>query len=326
MNPFTITLPGRLCAVLCLGWAMVASSLAQTPRKQDWVGVWTLGEKRIVITAPDDGAADAIVIRAYPKVLGPQADAGNAPVVTLQGFDADPGHPIDTDRQHRIRMRLDGSQLRVEQERSSSPGVHDLSGVYGRSASPLAWLWAEKPAWVRFSCDCDVERMRRSVLDQLDRGHAVGREGDEPDNTHLVLDTLDAPTSTVLVVTHSHDGVCAKDSFRIVSRSGDGRWRGEVARWLGLAAQPGGIQDRFLWKLTAREQQQLAGLESADASVVPRFWWDHEQRTLKVGMEACIVLPDDASAGARDRAQRLDAFAARFKPRTYRALPAATSR
>lgn len=326
MTPITTTSPLRLCGALCLGWAMAVGALAQTPRKQDWLGVWAFGEKRIVITAPEDGAADAIVIKAYPRGPSPLAGADHPPVVTLQGFDTDPGHPIDTDGQHRIRMRLDARQLRIEQERSPGAGTHDLSGIYRRSETPLAMLWAEKPAWLRFSCDCDVERIRRSVLDQLERGHAVGLEVSEPGNPHLVLDTLDVPTSTVLLVTHSHDGVCSKDSFRIVSRNSGGQWRGEVARWLGLAPQPGGIQDRSLWHLTARDKERLARLESADATVVPRFWWNHEQRTLKVGMEACIVLPDDASAGATDRARQLDAFAAQFKPRTYPTLPAATGR
>lgn len=312
-------------------WGALAAPLhADQVRKQDWVGVWEQGEKRIVITAPNDGAADAIVVRAYPLGAKPQSGGKNAPVVTLQGFDTDPGRPLDTDGRedgdHRIRMRLDAQQLQIQQDRSADAQAHDLSGTYRRNSHPLALLWAERPAWLQFHCDCDAERIRQSVLQQLSSGYAVGRDVSEPDNPHLVMDTVDSSAPTVLVITHSHDGACASDSFRIVSMGRDGHWRGEVARWLGLTPQAGGIQDRLLWQLTAREKQQLNGLESGDASVVPRFWWDHEQRTLKVGMETCIVLPEDASPKANTNARQLEAIAAGFKPKFYRLAQAAKAR
>lgn len=299
-------------------WAPVWS---QTRTLQEWVGYWELGERRVVITAPQDGAADAILIRAYPQGLRPTAGDGGVHQITLQGFSNDPEHPVETDAPPnealRLRMRLSGSQLRIEQEPTSRAAA-DLSGVYRRNTRALPTLWAEKPQWLQFHCDCPVDRIREEVMRQLDRGYAVGRDFIPPQPEHLVMDTLDETSRSVLVVSHSADSACSEDSLRIVSRGPDGRWRGEVARWLGLQARPGGVRDRDLWQLTTAEQQRLASLESADARAIPTFGWDHGARTLTVGMQTCIVLPDEASPRQQRQAEQLEALAQAFKPRRYR--------
>ena len=314
------TTRARLLA--CLAAAVVcAPAGSQTRALQEWVGYWELGERRIVITAPQDGAADAILIRAYPQGLRPTAGDGGVRQITLQGFSNDPEHPVETDAPSsgglRLRMQLSGSRLKIEQE-PAPRATAELSGVYRRNTRPLPSLWADKPQWLQFHCDCAVDRIREEVMRQLDTGYAVGRDSLPPHPQHLVMDTLDESSRTVLVMNHSVDSACSEDSLRIVSQAADGRWRGEVARWLGLPPRPGGVRDRDLWQLTSAEQQRLAQLESGDARAIPTFDWNHGTRTLTVGMQTCIVLPDDAAPRQLRQAEQLEALAQAFKPRHYR--------
>ncbi len=154
----------------------------------------------------------------------------------------------------------------------------------------------------------------------------MGRDRLAGDGERVVMVTLDAGSPTVLVLTHSSDSECSQDSIRIVSRGEDGRWRGDVARWLGWARKPGGIQDKDLWQLSPAQRQSLVQLQDGDLQVVPRFWWHHPTKTLKVGMEACAVLPEGATRSTIEKARKLGEFAAAFAPRVYTLEPPGAGR
>ncbi len=308
-----------LAAVLMFG-LLVMPAWAVEATLQDWVGYWQQGDKLIVVSAPQDGAADVINIKVYPDGVNRPGGA-RLRSVAMRAYDTDLEHPrrIDGDGTGELKlvMRLSGQELRVEHQRAASSDIGDLSGPYRRNTSPLAMLWAERPAWLRFHCDCDVEAIEQSVLPQLASGYAVGKDRVVEDAPRLVMVTLAAGPPTVMVLTHSSDSECSQDGFRIVSRGDDGRWRGDVARWLGWARKPGGIQDKDLWQLSSSQSRSLLQMQDGNLLAVPRFWWQHQTKTLKVGMEACTVLPEGATQQTIDNARKLGDFAAAFAPRLY---------
>lgn len=307
-----------LCVTLTI-LLMAQPAQAAGPATLGWVGFWQQGDKLIVISAPQDGAADAIHIKAYPDGVKRQG-GGKVSSVTMRAYDTDLEHPRRTDEgagELKLVMSLSGEELRVDHQRAANSDIGDLSGRYRRSTHPLAMLWAERPAWLRFHCDCDVEAIEQSVLAQLASGYAVGRDRLADDGERLVMATLNAGSPTVLVLTHSSDSECSQDSFRIVTRGEDGHWRGDVARWLGWARRPGGIQDKDLWQLSSTQSRSLLQVQDGNLQAVPRFWWQHRTKTLKVGMEACAVLPEGATQKTIEKARKLDEFAAAFAPRLY---------